>query len=76
MTLREVFAENLRRIRQERGLSQEALAAEAEIDRTYISALERGVYSASLDVIEKLASVLATCPHLLLMPNEENTHKN
>jgi transcriptional regulator with XRE-family HTH domain len=58
MDIREVFARNLRRYRQQRGLSQEALAHEAGIDRTYISALERSVYSPSITTVEKLAAVL------------------
>jgi transcriptional regulator with XRE-family HTH domain len=71
MELREVFAQNLRHFRRQRGLSQEALAAEAGIDRTYVSALERGVYSATVDMIEKLATVLSVSPHsLLLHPRE------
>jgi predicted transcriptional regulator len=41
MHIREVFARNLRKARNAKGLSQEALAYEAGIDRTYISALER-----------------------------------
>lgn len=39
-------------------MSQEELAHQAKIDRTYISALERCVYAASIDVVEKLARVL------------------
>jgi transcriptional regulator with XRE-family HTH domain len=58
MTLRKIFAQNLRSARSDKGLSQEALADLAGIDRTYVSALERQVYSASLDTIEKLAKVL------------------
>jgi transcriptional regulator with XRE-family HTH domain len=58
MQIREVFARNLRRARHEKGLSQEALAYEAEVDRTYISALERGVYGATIDMVDKLATVL------------------
>lgn len=58
MRMREVLATNLRRYRNLRGLSQEELAHRAEIDRTYVSALERCVYSASIDMIEKLADVL------------------
>ncbi|MGD9965799.1 MAG: helix-turn-helix domain-containing protein [Hyphomonadaceae bacterium] len=66
MKLREVLAKNLRRVRHERGLSQEALADEAGIDRTYVSALERSVYAATVDMIEKLAGVLDTEPADLL----------
>lgn len=58
MNIREVLADNLRRYRQERGLSQEELAHRAEIDRTYISALERCVYAASIDVVDRLATAL------------------
>ena len=56
--LRRTFAKNLRRLRSAQGLSQEALGDAAGLDRTYISALEREVYSASLDTIEKIAAVL------------------
>jgi transcriptional regulator with XRE-family HTH domain len=66
MELRETFATNLRVLRHERKLSQEALADEAGIDRTYVSALERCVFSASLDMIEKLAKALGVEPHSLL----------
>jgi transcriptional regulator with XRE-family HTH domain len=58
MNIREVLALNLRKLRQVRGLSQEELAHRAEIDRTYISALERSVYAASIDVVDSLAQVL------------------
>ena len=58
MRIREVFARNLRKARHDKGLSQEALAHEAEVDRTYISALERGVYGATIDMVDKLAMVL------------------
>lgn len=66
MALRQLFAENLRRFRSQKGLSQEALADAAGIDRTYVSALERQVYSASLDTIEKLAQALEIEPHQFL----------
>ncbi|MGI2033818.1 helix-turn-helix domain-containing protein [Rhizobium panacihumi] len=60
MEIREVFAENLRVARQAAGLSQEELAHLADIDRTYISSLERSVYNASIDVVERLAVALNT----------------
>ncbi|MBA4788631.1 MAG: helix-turn-helix transcriptional regulator [Rhizobiales bacterium] len=58
MEIREVFAHNLKALRLAKGLSQEELAHLADIDRTYISSLERCVYNASIDVVERLASVL------------------
>ena len=66
MSIREEFARNLRTLRHARGLSQEALAYEAGIDRTYISALERGVYSATIDMVAKIAVVLEVDPAILL----------
>ncbi len=66
MTIRETLALNLRRLRQEQGLSQEELADRAEINRTYISALEREVYAASIDVLDRLAKALRADPADLL----------
>ncbi|WP_199089798.1 helix-turn-helix transcriptional regulator [Bosea sp. ASV33] len=58
MEIREVLALNLRRLRQARGLSQEELAHRAGIDRTYVSSLERSVYAAGIDVVDRIARVL------------------
>jgi transcriptional regulator with XRE-family HTH domain len=58
MEIREALARNLRKCRQAQRMSQEELAHRAEIDRTYISALERSVYAASIDVVDRLARVL------------------
>ncbi|OBP78353.1 helix-turn-helix domain-containing protein [Mesorhizobium loti] len=71
MGIREVFARNLRRLREKKKLSQEALAHEAGVDRTYISALERSVYAATIDMVEKLAIVLEVEPATLLDPRSE-----
>ncbi|GES46327.1 MULTISPECIES: helix-turn-helix transcriptional regulator [Rhizobium] len=60
MEIREVFARNLKAARLAKGLSQEELAHRAGIDRTYISSLERGVYKASIVVVDRLARVLET----------------
>ena len=67
MNIREVFARNLRRIRLEKGLSQEALAHDADIDRTYVSSLERRVYACSIDMVDRLAVVLEVEASDLLM---------
>ncbi|MEQ1516448.1 MAG: helix-turn-helix transcriptional regulator [Usitatibacteraceae bacterium] len=58
MEIKEVLALNLRKIRRAQGLSQEELAHRAEIDRTYISSLERCVYAAGIDVVDRLARAL------------------
>jgi transcriptional regulator with XRE-family HTH domain len=44
----------------ERGLSQEALAVDAGIDRTYVSRLERGLENPTVAILEKLARALAS----------------
>lgn len=66
MALREVLAENLKRHRLAAGLSQEELAHRAEIDRTYVSSLERCQYAATIDMLEKLARELKIEPATLL----------
>ncbi len=53
-----MLALNLRKRRRLCGLSQEELAHRADLDRTYISALERCVYAATIDVVDRLARVL------------------
>lgn len=52
------LATNLRRVRKERGFSQEDLALEASVDRTYVSQLERGIANPSLRVMCQLADIL------------------
>jgi transcriptional regulator with XRE-family HTH domain len=52
------LASNLREYRKAAGYSQEGLALEAEVDRTYVSQIERGVCNPSLLVLHKIATVL------------------
>ncbi|MAM37986.1 MAG: transcriptional regulator [Erythrobacter sp.] len=66
MKTRQILAENLKRRRKAMRLSQEELAHQAGLDRTYISALERTVYAASVDKLELLANVLKVSPARLL----------
>ena len=68
MDIREVLAANLKRYRKAAGLSQEELAHRADIDRTYVSALERCVYAAGIDVVDRLAQELGTEAWELLRP--------
>ena len=72
MRLRRIFARNLRAVRGARGMSQEALADAAKLDRTYISALERELYSASIDTVERLAQALSVPPDDLLADRSSN----
>jgi transcriptional regulator with XRE-family HTH domain len=77
MDIREVLALNLRRCRRDKRLSQEELAHRAEIDRTYISALERSVYAASIDVVERLARELGVeAADLLQRPTPRRARKD
>ena len=55
LDVRASFGKRLREIRISRGLSQEALAFEAKLDRTYVSSCERGQRNISLENINRLA---------------------
>ena len=55
MEVRQRLARNLRRLRLEKGWSQERFADEAGIHRTYVSDLERGTRNPTITVVEKLA---------------------
>jgi len=56
------FGQILRELRRERGLSQEALALKAGLQRNYISLIERGVNQPTITTVFKLASALAIRP--------------
>ena len=62
MDLRQRLATNLRRIRHDRGVSQEGLANEAGVDRAYLSRVERAVTYVGLEIVGKLADVLGVDP--------------
>jgi transcriptional regulator with XRE-family HTH domain len=66
MDLREVFAGNLRRLRHAKGVSQDDLAYEAGISRSYLSQLEKGAFYASLKIVGKVAEALDVQPAELL----------
>lgn len=66
MDIRHRLAANLRALRNERGLSQEALAFEVGLHRTYVSDIERGARNPTILVVERLASALKVTPGRLL----------
>jgi len=73
MDLREVFATNLRRLRHAKRLSQDDLAYEAQVSRSYLSQLEKGAFFASLKIVGRLAVALEVEPaELLKLPPKRN----
>ena len=58
MNGRELVAWNLRRLRVERDVSAEALAAQSGVDRAYLSRIERALANPTIEVLERLALVL------------------
>lgn len=66
MDIRKQVGANLRRMRLARGLSQEAFAHDAGIDRTYISGVERGVRNPTVLMLHELATALGVEPAELL----------
>ena len=66
MDVRERLAVNMKRLRKERGWSQEALADEAGLDRTYISGIERKVKNPTIAVVDRIAVALSCSVGALL----------
>jgi transcriptional regulator with XRE-family HTH domain len=58
MDANKLVAQNLLRLRVAAGISQEALAVDAGIDRTYVSRIERGLENCTVAVLQKLATAI------------------
>ena len=58
MNIRKQVASNVRRIRQDHAWSQERLAFESDVDRTYISGIERGTRNPTITMLQRLADAL------------------
>lgn len=52
-------------------MTQEELGLDTEMERSYVSDLERGTRNPSVRAVERLAKALGVAPHVLLMPIEE-----
>lgn len=61
------MGKNVRRFRLEAGLSQEQLAFEADMKRSYVSDLERGVRNPTVQALGRLAAALKVEPYRLLV---------
>jgi transcriptional regulator with XRE-family HTH domain len=67
MDIRRNLGLNVRRIREERDISQEELAHQADIHRTYISGVERGIRNPSVLVVGRIAAALKVEPSELIV---------
>jgi transcriptional regulator with XRE-family HTH domain len=69
--LRRRVGRNLRRLHEQRGLSQKALAFECGLHRTYVSGVERGVRNPTVVILEKIARALDAQAYELLIGTQE-----
>jgi transcriptional regulator with XRE-family HTH domain len=66
MDIHRRLARNLVKLRSDKGWSQEQLADEAGLHRTYVSGIERQVRNPTLSILERLAKALGVKPSALL----------
>jgi transcriptional regulator with XRE-family HTH domain len=66
MDIKQKFGIKIKQLRTEKGWSQEKLALNAGLDRTYLPSIEKGERNVSLEVIEKLALALNKTPSELI----------
>lgn len=67
MSIQHTFGKNVRRIRESKGWSQDKLADESGLHRTYISGIERGVRNPTIEIVSVIALALEVSPSHLLM---------
>lgn len=72
MNVKQKFGKRIRELRLSKGWSQEKLALNADLDRTYIPSIEKGERNVSLEVMEKLATALAVSIPDLFEQNERD----
>lgn len=66
MNIKQRLGFNLRKLRLEKGLSQEDFAFDAGLHRTYVSDIERGARNPTIEIVEKIANALDVQPGDLL----------
>lgn len=64
--LRLALSTNIKRIRKEKGISQEKLALKADVDRSYMSEVERNLANPSIEALVKIGNALDATPSELL----------
>ena len=65
-SLARILGKNIRETRKAKGFSQENLALQAKIDRSYMGRIERGEANITVDLLYKLSEVIKVNPHDLL----------
>jgi transcriptional regulator with XRE-family HTH domain len=58
LALKATLSENIKRLRRERGIAQERLGLESDVDRTLVSKIERQIANPSLEILSKIATQL------------------
>ncbi|MFN8456927.1 MAG: helix-turn-helix transcriptional regulator [Anaerolineae bacterium] len=74
--LQKLFGHNVRRLREEQGLTQSELALKARINRSYLGGVERGQRRICIENIAKIAQALAVSPDLLFRAEITTGDKN
>ena len=72
---RDLVGLNIRRLRVERDVSQERLAFDSGVDRSYLGGMERGEENPTVDILDRLAATLGVPVHELLTPHEGDAAK-
>ena len=65
-SLNKKLGERLKKLRQEKGMSQGDIARKLGVHRCYISGIERGVRNPTVKNVERIAEALGVSPHMLL----------
>ena len=72
MEIQAVVGRNVKRYRELKGVSQEELAFQSELHRTYVSGVERGIRNPTVAIVARLAAALGVTPAKLLEYQEDH----
>lgn len=65
MSIQNTFGNNVRKLRESKGWSQDKLSEESGLHRTYISGIERGVRNPTIEIVNEVATALEVKPGIL-----------